>query len=107
MEENEIQPIAGLSYSILHSIEAIYLIAANIDINLIATFFLNSGYSYYSSCRKEDFTELQSYTGRPLKGFIGARAILEAIGTIKLSCLINNKNIDLYLYVRHICPGVR
>ena len=26
------------------------------------------------------------------------RAILEAIRTIKLSCLINNKNIDLYLY---------
>ena len=24
--------------------------------------------------------------------------ILEVIGTIKLSCLVNNKNIDLYLY---------
>ena len=72
--------------------------AADIDINLTATFFLNSGYSYYSGCRKEDFTELQSYTGRPLRGFIGAWATLEAIRTIKLSCLVNNKNIDLYLY---------
>ena len=26
------------------------------------------------------------------------RVILEVIKTIKLSCLINNKNIDLYLY---------
>ena len=25
-------------------------------------------------------------------------AILEAIKTIKLSCLVNNKNMDLYLY---------
>jgi hypothetical protein len=33
----------------LDSIEAIYLIAANTDINLTITFFLNSGYSYYSS----------------------------------------------------------
>ena len=72
--------------------------AANIDINLIVTFFLNSSCSYYSSCRKEDFTELRSYAGRLLRGFIGVWAIPEAIGTIKLSCLVNNKNIDLYLY---------
>ena len=58
MEETEIAPIVGLSYSISDSIEAIYLIAADIDINLIATFFLNSGCSYYSSYYKEDFTEL-------------------------------------------------
>jgi len=38
MEENEIEPIVGLSYSILDSIEAIYLIVANIDINLIVNF---------------------------------------------------------------------
>jgi len=50
MEENKIELIAGLSYSVLDSIEAIYLIAADIDINLIMTFFLNSGYFYYSSC---------------------------------------------------------
>ena len=50
MEETKIKLIVGLSYSILDSIEAIYLIAADIDINLIVTFFLNSGYSYYSSC---------------------------------------------------------
>ena len=58
MEENKIEPIVGLSYSVLDSIEAIYLIAADIDINLIVTFFLNSSYSYYSSYRKEDFIEL-------------------------------------------------
>ena len=58
MEETEIKPIVGLSYSILDSIEAIHLMAANIDINLTATFFLNSGYSYYSSCRRGDFIEL-------------------------------------------------
>jgi len=98
MEENEIKLIVGLSYSISDSIEAIYLMAANIDINLTVTFFLDSGCSYHSSYQKEDFIELQSYTGRPLRGFIGARAILEAIGTIKLSYLINNKNVDLYLY---------
>jgi hypothetical protein len=50
MEETEIAPIVGLSYSILDSIEAIYLIAADIDIDLTATFFLNSGCSYYSGC---------------------------------------------------------
>jgi len=72
--------------------------AADIDINLTATFFLNSGCFYYFSCRKEDFIELQSYTSRLLRGFVGARAILEAIRTIKLFCLINNKNVDLYLY---------
>ena len=58
MEENEIELIVGLSYSVLDSIEAIYLIVADIDINLTATFFLNSGCSYYFSCWKEDFTEL-------------------------------------------------
>ena len=72
--------------------------AANIDINLTATFFLDSGCSHHSGCRKEDFIELRSYTSRPLRGFIGARAIPEVIGTIKLSYLINNKNVDLYLY---------
>ena len=72
--------------------------AADIDINLTATFFLDSGCSYHSGCRKEDFTELRSYAGRLLRGFVGARAIPEAIGTIKLSCLVNNKNVDLYLY---------
>jgi len=71
-EENEIEPIVGLSYSISDSIEAIYLIAANIDINLTATFFLNSSCSYYSGCRKEDFIELRSYASRLLRGFIGA-----------------------------------
>jgi hypothetical protein len=29
---------------------------------------------------------------------MGAQTILEVIRTIKLTCLINNKNIDLYLY---------
>ena len=72
--------------------------AADIDINLTATFFLNSSCSYYSGCQKEDFIELRSYTGRPLRGFTGARAILEAIGTIKLSYIVNDKNVDLYLY---------
>ena len=48
IEENEIELIVGLSYSILDSIEAIYVIVADIDINLTATFFLNSGCSYYS-----------------------------------------------------------
>ena len=72
--------------------------AADIDINLTATFFLDSGCSYYSGCRKEDFTELRSYAGRPLRGFVGARAIPEAIGTMKLSCLVDNKNVDLYLH---------
>ena len=42
--------------------------------------------------------ELQSYTSRPLRGFIGAQATLEVIKTIKLSYFIDNKNIDLYLY---------
>ena len=50
MEETEIELIAGLSYSILDSIEAIHLIAADIDINLTATFFLNSGCSYHFGC---------------------------------------------------------
>jgi hypothetical protein len=98
IEENEIELIVGLSYSILDSIEAIYLMAANIDINLTATFFLDSGCFYYSRCRKEDFIELRSYAGRPLRGFIGARAILEVIRTMKLSCIINNENVNLYLY---------
>ena len=49
MEENKIKLIVGLGYFILDSIEAIYL---------IITFFLNSGYSYYSSCRRGDFIEL-------------------------------------------------
>ena len=98
MEENEIEPLVGLSYSISDSIEAIHLMAADIDINLTATFFLDSGCSHHSGCRKEDFTELRSYTGRPLRGFAGARAIPEAIGTMKLSCLVDNKNVDLYLH---------
>jgi hypothetical protein len=42
--------------------------------------------------------ELQSHTNRLFRGFIGVQAILKAIRTIKLSCFINNKNIDLYLY---------
>ena len=58
IKENEIKPIVGLNYSILNSIEAIYLMAADIDINFIVTFFLNSSCSHYSSCQKEDFTEL-------------------------------------------------
>jgi hypothetical protein len=29
---------------------------------------------------------------------MGAQAILEVIRTIKLSCIVNDKNIDLYLY---------
>ena len=98
MEENKIKPIVGLSYSILDSTEAIYLMVANIDINLTATFFFNSSCSHHSSCRKEDFTELQNYISRPPKGFAGAWAIPEAIGTMKLSCVINNKNMDLYLH---------
>jgi len=72
--------------------------AADIDINLTATFFLNFSCFHHFSCRKEDFMELRSYTGRLLRGFAGAQVILEAIRTIKLSCLINNKNVDLYLY---------
>ena len=47
IKENVIELIAGLSYFILDSIKSIYFIAANIDINLIAIFFLNSGYFYY------------------------------------------------------------
>ena len=106
IKENEIKPLVGLSYSILDSIEAIHLMAANIDINLIATFFLDFGCSHHSSYQKEDFTELWSYTNRLLRGFIGARAILKAIKTIKRSCLINNKNIDLYLYdILYILKG--
>jgi hypothetical protein len=50
MEENKIKPIVRLSYSISDSIEAIYFIAADIDINLTATFFLNSSCSHHSSC---------------------------------------------------------
>ena len=49
-EENKIELLVGLSYSILNSIEAIYLIAANIDINLTATFFLDFSCSHHSSC---------------------------------------------------------
>jgi hypothetical protein len=29
---------------------------------------------------------------------MGVRAILEVIKTIKLSCIVNDKNVDLYLY---------
>ena len=39
INENKIEPIVGLNYSILNSIEAIHLIAADIDINLTVTFF--------------------------------------------------------------------
>jgi len=42
--------------------------------------------------------ELRSYASRLLRGFIEAQAILEVIGTIKLSYIVNNKNVDLYLY---------
>ena len=58
IKENKIELLVGLSYSILDSIEAIHLMAADIDINLTATFFLDSGCSYYSSYQKEDFIEL-------------------------------------------------
>ena len=58
MEENKIKLLVGLSYSILNSIEAIYLIAANIDINLTVTFFLDFSCFYYSSYQKEDFIKL-------------------------------------------------
>jgi hypothetical protein len=98
IKENEIEPIVGLSYSISDSIKAIHFIAANIDINLTATFFFNSSCSHHSSCQKEDFMELQSYTSRLFRGFTRAQTTPEVIRTIKLSCLINNKNIDLYLY---------
>ena len=50
MEENKIEPIVGLSYFILDSTEAIHLMAADIDINLTATFFLDFGCSHHSSC---------------------------------------------------------
>ena len=71
IKENEIKPLVGLNYSILDSIEAIHLMAANIDINLTVTFFLDFSYSHHSSCQKEDFIELQSYTSRLLRGFTG------------------------------------
>ena len=44
-----IKLLIGLSYSILNSIKAIYFIAADIDINLTATFFLDFSCSYHSS----------------------------------------------------------
>ena len=97
-DKNEIELIAGLSYSVLNSIEASHFMAADIDINLITTFFFDFSYSHHSGCRKEDFTELQSYTGRPLRGFAEVWVTSEAIGTMKLSCLINNKNVDLFLH---------
>ena len=98
MEENKNKSIAGLSYFVLNSIKAIHFITVDTDINLMATFFFNFGCSHHFGCWKKDFMELQSYTGRPLKGFAEAWVTPGAIGTIKLSCFVNNKNVNLYLH---------
>ena len=71
IKKNKIKPIVGLSYSISDNIEAIHFIVTDIDINLTVTFFLNSSCSHHFGCQREDFTELQNYTSRPLRGFTG------------------------------------
>ena len=49
IKENKIEPLVGLNYSILNNIKAIYLITADIDINLTVTFFLDFSCSHHSS----------------------------------------------------------